>query len=154
MHQRQRLFSVALLAAASGLLATASALAASPPTTPEAKAAAKPVAKPAPATTRQRLQNQAKGMALAAETAEAISDAQLGVAARVLTGAADCEFNQQVSVLPVDGQPGWFTLSHQGRRYRLLPRETSTGAVRLEGPSTGIVWLQIPAKSIDRKSVV
>lgn len=30
----------------------------------------------------------------------------------------------------------------------MLPRETATGAVRLEDPDNGIVWLQIPAKSM------
>ena len=58
------------------------------------------------------------------------------------------EFNQRVTVQALDGQPGLFTVSHQGRHYRMLPRETTTGAVRLEDPANGIVWLQIPAKSM------
>jgi len=115
---------------------------------PAAKPAPKPAAKPVPATARQRADDVAKGLALATETVEAISAGQLDVAARVLTGPADCEFNQRVAVQPVDGQPGHFTVTHQGRHYRMLPRETTTGAVRLEDPVNGIVWLQIPAKSM------
>ncbi len=119
---------------------------------PAAKPAAKPVAKAAlktaPATPRQQAKDAAKGLALATETTEAINEAQLDIATRVLTGAADCEFKQQVTVQPLQGQAGHFTVSHLGRHYRMVPRETSTGAVRLEDPVNGIVWLQIPAKSM------
>lgn len=87
-------------------------------------------------------------MALATATVETISAGQLDAATRVLTGAAECEFNQRITVVALDGQPGYFTVSHKGRQYRMLPRETATGAVRLEDPDNGIVWLQIPAKSM------
>lgn len=123
---------------------------------PAALAADKPVARPAPkvvmktapATSRQQTRNAAKGLALATEVTEAISAGQLDVAARVLTGTADCEFKQSVTVQPVEGLAGYFHVSHQGKRYRMLPRETATGAVRLEDPASGLVWLQIPTKSM------
>jgi hypothetical protein len=140
-----------LLCAALAWGGAGSAMAADAASKPAApKVAAKPAAKPAPkpATTRQQLKNEAAGLALATETAEAISQGQLDVAARVLTGQADCEFKQRVDVQPLAGTPGYFTVSHQGKRYRMLPRETATGAVRLEDPVAGIVWLQIPAKSM------
>lgn len=108
-------------------------------------------AKVKPATPRQQLKNEAKGLALATETAEDISEAQLAVAARVLTGTADCEFNQRISVTPVEGHPGHFTIDRvgqKGQRYRMTPRETETGAVRLEDRVHGVVWIQIPAKSM------
>lgn len=66
----------------------------------------------------------------------------------MLTGTADCEFNQKVDVLPIEGQAGHFMVRYQGKRYRMVPRETATGAVRLEDPLEGVVWLQIPAKSM------
>ncbi len=128
-----------------GVAAAATAL--PPKKAATTKVAPKP-APPTPATQRQQAKNAAKGLALATETVEAISAAQLDVAARVLTGQADCEFNQRIDVAPLDGRPGYFTVSHMGRHYRMLPRETSTGAVRLEDPANGIVWLQIPAKSM------
>jgi hypothetical protein len=139
-----------LATAAAVLLALASggASAADAPARPAAKAVAKAPLKTAPATPRQQTRDAAKGLALATEVTEAISAAQLDIAARVLTGTADCEFNQRVDVQPVDGKAGYFTVSHQGKRYRMLPRETSTGAVRLEDPANGIVWLQIPVKSM------
>ena len=152
-----RLFSLALSASMLAFSAIAATPAATKPAAkPAAKSAPKPApravqrptAKATPAASRRQADNTAKGLALATATVEAISAGQLDVAARVLTGAADCEFNQRITVLALDGQPGYFTVSHQGRHYRMLPRETSTGAVRLEDPANGVVWLQIPAKSM------
>lgn len=97
---------------------------------------------------RQQLKSKASALALASSTAETLNDAQLHIAARVLTGSADCEFDQRISVLPLDGQPGWFTVAHKNGRYRMLPQETQTGAVRLEDKASGMVWLQIPSKSM------
>ena len=97
---------------------------------------------------RQVLKSAASNLALASATAEAINDAQRDIAARVLTGDADCEFNQRISVLPEPNLPGYFRVAHKTLRYRMVPRETTTGAVRLEDPAAGIVWLQIPTKSM------
>ena len=94
------------------------------------------------------LKSAASGLALASATAEAITAAQLDIAARVLTGEAECEFNQRITVQPEPDQPGYFRVAYKNLRYRMLPRETPTGAVRLEDPVAGIVWLQIPTKSM------
>jgi hypothetical protein len=137
-----------LAGAALLVAASAASLPAAAADKPAAKPAAKPVLKTAPATSRQKVKSAAKSLALATEVTEAISAGQLDVAARVLTGNADCEFKQTVTVQPVEGLPGYFHVGHQGKRYRMLPRETATGAVRLEDPANGIVWLQIPTKSM------
>ena len=115
--------------------------------TPVAKTA-KPSKAVKPGSSRQQLNNQAKGLALATETASAISEAQLDIATRVLTGPADCEFNQHISVLPVPGQAGHFHVGFKGQRYTMRPEETNTGAVRLEDKKAGVVWLQISSKSM------
>ncbi|MBI5259271.1 MAG: hypothetical protein HY855_22395 [Burkholderiales bacterium] len=107
---------------------------------------AKPAAKPA--TSHQQLKSQAKGLALATETVEQINQAQLDVAARVLTGDADCEFNQKVQVSAIEGQPGHFQVGYKKAVYRMVPQETTTGAVRLEDRKAGVMWLQIPSKSM------
>ncbi len=93
---------------------------------------------------------KAKAPAAAAVPAAApvLSPGQLDVVDRVLTGVADCEFKQKISVLPVPGQHGHFEIQHLKQRYRMTPRETATGAVRLEDPHTGMLWIQIPAKSM------
>jgi hypothetical protein len=106
---------------------------------PQKKAAAKPAAK-------------AKAPAKKAEPAPApdapLNDAQLAAAQRVFTGRADCEFRQAVDVEPVSGQPGHFDVRFGKRSFRMVPEETTTGAVRLHDKRTDVVWLQIPAKSM------
>jgi hypothetical protein len=126
-------------------LSSAATFAQSADTTP-----AKPSAKtaPKPATPRQALKSEAKGLALASETAEAISANQLDIAARVLTGKADCEYNQSVDVDAIAEHPGMFKVRFKEVSYVMVPEETTTGAVRLTDKKAGVVWLQIPAKSM------
>jgi|WetSurMetagenome_2_1015567.scaffolds.fasta_scaffold49645_1 hypothetical protein len=80
--------------------------------------------------------------------ADVLSQGQLQVAAHVFTGTAQCEFKQQVSLTAMNGQPGHFRLAFKNAHYDMVPVETSTGAVRLEDAHAGVVWLQIPAKSM------
>jgi len=79
---------------------------------------------------------------------DGLSTAQLDAAQRVFTGSVDCEFSQKISLTPLEGKPGHFTLGYKKASYTLVPQETTTGAVRLEDRQAGIVWLQIPAKSM------
>jgi hypothetical protein len=115
-------------------------------------AAVKPVkvaaAKTAATSSRDELRSQAKGMALAQETAEAVSANQLAIAQRVHTGKADCEFSQSVSVDPVPNQPGHFKVGYKSASYTMVPEETTTGAVRLQDKRAGVMWLQIANKSM------
>jgi hypothetical protein len=114
-----------------------------------AQTEAKPAAKPAKVSeSRKELKSEAKGLALATETVEQITANQLEIASRVMVGEAKCEFDQKVSVHPVDGKPGHFKVSHKNASYTMVPQETTTGAVRLEDKKNGIVWIQIPAKSM------
>lgn len=131
------------VAVAAGLLA-AGVLAVTPPAR-----AADPQPKPiSPAANKQQREDRAKGLALGQETAQRVNEAQLRIADRVLTGDAACEFNQTVSVLPIAGQPGHFRLTYKQTAYTVVPEETSSGAIRLEDKKAGIVWLQIPSKSM------
>ena len=130
----------ALAAAAAFCAASVSSMAQT--AAPAAKAA------PKPTTARQQLKSEAAGKALATETAQVASQNQLNIAARVLTGKADCEFNQHVDVESLSGKPGHFKVGFKNVSYTMVPEETTTGAVRLEDKKAGIVWLQIPAKSM------
>jgi hypothetical protein len=106
-------------------------------------------AKPqSPAANKQQREDRAKGLALGQETAQRVSDNQLRIADRVLTGDAACEFNQTVSVTPISSQPGHFKLTFKNVNYTVVPEETTSGAIRLEDKKAGIVWLQIPSKSM------
>ena len=77
-----------------------------------------------------------------------LTPGQLEAANRVLTGSADCEFRQTVQLTAIDGRAGHFKLVFGKLSYTLVAQETTTGAVRLEDRKAGVVWLQIPAKSM------
>lgn len=153
---RSTLIGLLLAGGAAGCALAAGPAATATPAKPVAGSAAvaanpaksKPKPNNKPASPRQQLQREAEGLALATTTVETITEAQLNVAMRVLTGAADCEFNERVSVTAVDGQPGHFHVGHKGLRYTMVPEETATGAVRLVDRRAGVMWLQIPVKSM------
>lgn len=115
---------------------------------PAANPATKAPAKPKVSQSRKELRNEAKGLALATETVEQITAGQMDVASRVLTGRADCEFGEHVSVDAHPTAAGHFKLSYKKAVYTMVPQETTSGAVRLEDKKNGIVWIQIPAKSM------
>jgi hypothetical protein len=91
---------------------------------------------------------RAKDPAPAQEADPPMDDMHLQIAYRVLTGDAACEFNQSVSVWPIEGKPGYFRLTFKKVSYTMVPEETTSGAVRLEDKKAGVVWLQIPSKSM------
>lgn len=120
-------------------------------TTPAAKAknSAKPAkSKPKQSRSREALKSEAKGLAVASETVAALTAAQMEAASRVLIGKADCEFSQQVDVQPAEGKPGHFKVNYKNASYEMVPEETTTGAVRLQDKRNGVMWLQIPSKSM------
>ena len=137
------LFLPALLAVA----AASSPVAANAQSAPDKKA-------PRPATSRAQLKSEAKALALATEVTESINEQQMEIATRVHTGPARCEFQQQVHVKPVEGQPGQFQVNYKNAVYRMVPEETTSGAVRLQDKKAGVVWIQIPAKSMLMNSKV
>ncbi len=91
---------------------------------------------------------QAKASPQHEAAASALTPSQLEIASRVMIGNAKCEFDQQVSVFPVDGKPGHFHVGYKNAKYTMVPQETTTGAVRLEDHRAGVMWLQIPTKSM------
>jgi hypothetical protein len=101
-----------------------------------------------PSKTKQEKKSEAAGLAMATSTVGAITANQLDIAARVLTGKADCEFGEHVNVDAIAANPGHFKVSFKKASYTMTPEETSTGAVRLQDKKTGMVWLQIPTKSM------
>ena len=109
-------------------------------------------AKETPAAPKNRLAAKLKPQSAVAPLPPAeeapLTDEQLQVAPRVHAGDAQCEFNQQVHITPHPDKPGRFRLQFGKMVYNMTPEPTSTGAVRLEDKSAGVVWLQIPSKSM------
>jgi len=117
-----------------------------------AKSAAKAEAKKAPAKKRQVTRKAAKAVEevtpISNETDVVLTEADLEVAKRVSTGKAQCELGADVTVTEDDKKPGFFSVTTKGLRYRMHPVESRTGAIRLEDPRAGAMWLQLGNKSM------
>lgn len=122
---------------AAALLSSLAQAAVDEKATPRNRLAAK-IAKPQPA----------PAAAAAHEEDAELSPEQLAMAQRVHQGEAQCEFNQKVQLTPHPDKPGRFRLQFNKMVYNLSPEPTTTGAVRLEDKRAGVVWLQIPSKSM------
>jgi hypothetical protein len=66
---------------------------------------------------------------------------------QLIAGRFNCELNNQVDIKMGDGQRH-IDLTWKGKVYVMLPVATSTGALRFEDRDSGMVWIQIPAKSM------
>jgi hypothetical protein len=63
-------------------------------------------------------------------------------------GTFACDEGGAVTVTAQSDKPGYFVLTNRGQHYRVSPRVSITGAVRLESNAGGIVWLQLANKSM------
>ena len=76
-----------------------------------------------------------------------LSDAQLEIAKRVYVGEIACELGAKVTVKPLR-RDGFFLVSNKLNRFVMHPVESRTGAIRLEDPERGALWLQLGNKSM------
>ena len=72
----------------------------------------------------------------------------LAVAPLVMVGDSDCEFGRRISVKAHPTLEGRFLLEGKGLKHVLTPTPTTTGVIRLEERRSGMVWLQVPIKSM------
>lgn len=89
----------------------------------------------------------AKAAPIAAPLPE-LSQGQLDVSQLVQIGRAECEFDQSVLIEPDVSRFGAFQVKYKNKTYKMVPEETATGAIRLQDVDQGVVWLQIPVKSM------
>ena len=127
---------------------------------PAQKAAAKPAAKTStktaanaapkkkPQVTRRAAKAVEEVTPIDTSTDVALTEADLAIAQRVQTGKIQCELGADVTVTADEKKPGFFNVSTKGARYRMHPVESRTGAIRLEDPRAGAMWLQIANKSM------
>ena len=138
---------LALLIAAVPALAPAQTA----PSKPAAKAAAKPAAKTATAgtTARQRAAQKAAEEARPVhdDPAVKLSENDLAVAKQVITGDIPCELGATVHITP-HKREGFFIVRTGLQRFRMHPVDSRTGAIRLEDPVAGAMWLQLGNKSM------
>jgi len=81
-----------------------------------------------------------------ASAAKTPAVATLAKPAMLVTGSFKCELGNKVDV-ESDAKNG-AQLTWKGKKYAMTPVSTTTGAVRFENQSSGLVWIQIPAKSM------
>lgn len=100
-------------------------------------------------TRRQNLKSEAVNMAAGIRAADAaLTPEEMAIAKRIYVGTFPCELGESVTVTADPKSPGYFDLQMKKARYHLAPVTTVTGAIRLEDPVTGAVWLQLPDKSM------
>lgn len=98
---------------------------------------------------RAELKTKANQMAAGLRAAEAaLSPQELAIAERVEVGRIPCELGAFVTVEADARMPGYFDVSGQKFKFRMFPVVSSTGAIRLEDPAAGAVWLQLANKSM------
>ena len=70
------------------------------------------------------------------------------IAKRVFVGTIACELGNSVTLTPSTRRPGFFLVQTKGARFSMHPVESRTGAIRLEDPKRGAMWLQLGNKSM------
>jgi len=119
------------------------------PAKPAAKSTeAKKKAPPKRQVTRKAAKAVEEVTPIADETNIVLTDADLAVAQRVSIGKAQCELGADVTVTPDEKKPGFFNITTKGQKFRMHPVESRTGAIRLEDPRAGAMWLQLGNKSM------
>ena len=76
-----------------------------------------------------------------------LSPAELEIARAVHVGTMRCELGASVTVTP-GRREGFFIIVTKNYRFRMHPAESRTGAIRLEDPKRGAMWLQLGNKSM------
>lgn len=142
------LFATLLIAAVPGLVLAQAA------EKPAAKAAAeKPAAKPAakagvnPKLARSAQKAVEEVTPIDDDPSVKLTDADLEVAKTVFIGDIPCELGATVKVTP-SRREGFFVVTTKGHRFSMHPVESRTGAIRLEDPRRGAMWLQLGNKSM------
>lgn len=121
----------------------------SPSSSPEAKAkkSGKSKSKPKKSATLET----AAPVAAAAGPANLAPDMPVDLQAivdQIHVGRMPCELGQTVTLLHDAHQAGRFNLFIKNHIYSMQPVRSATGALRLEDPAKGAVWIQLADKSM------
>ena len=82
-----------------------------------------------------------------ADPTDKLTPAELEIAKRVYVGDIPCELGAKV-VIKARKREGYFLVTHGINRFVMHPVESRTGAIRLEDPERGALFLQIANKSM------
>ena len=117
---------------------------------------AKPAAKPATAAAPKSPTEVRRSALKAVEEVTPIDEdpnikltpEDLEIAQRVFVGTIACELGNSVTLTPSTRRPGFFLVQTKNNRFSMHPVESRTGAIRLEDPKRGAMWLQLGNKSM------
>lgn len=144
----------ALLIAAAPMLAAAQAAGGKNGAAPAAKKVA-PAAKPAPTKAPAKNARRANGIKAIEESIDVEDDPhvdlapdELEIAKKVHVGDIPCELGATVHIAPHKKRAGFFIVRAGLQRFRMQPVASRTGAIRLEDPRAGAMWLQLGNKSM------
>ncbi len=73
---------------------------------------------------------------------------ELELAKLVHVGVIPCELGTSVTIAPSEKRPGMFLVRTKNMTFRMHPVSSRTGAIRLEDPRAGAMWLQLGNKSM------
>ena len=136
---------------ASIAFATVPALALAQAGTPPAKPAPKTAAKPAPGANKKLAPSAQKAVEestpIDTDPNVKLTEADLEVAKKVYVGEIPCELGATVKVSPMKRE-GFFLVAAGRNRFVMHPVDSRTGAIRLEDPARGAMWLQLGNKSM------
>jgi len=154
------LLAALLVAATPALVVAQNAQApAKPAARPAAKPAAKPAtpaarAQPAPAATTANRMTPATQKAIEEnvpleepDPTIKLSAADLEIAKKIFVGDIPCELGAAVKIRALRRE-GFFLVTIKSNRFVMHPVESRTGAIRLEDPIRGAMWLQLGNKSM------
>lgn len=122
-----------------------------------ASAPAKPVANPAANAAKPKPPAEVRRSALKAveqvtpidnDPNVKLTPEDIEIAKRVFVGTISCELGNSVTLTPSATRPGFFTVQNKNNRFLMHPVESRTGAIRLEDPKKGAMWLQLGNKSM------
>ena len=120
---------------------------------PSATPAAKPVAKASPAKSptevrRSALKAVEEVTPIDNDPNIKLTPEDIEIAKRVFVGKISCELGNSVTLTASTSRPGFFVVQYKTNRFVMHPVESRTGAIRLEDPKRGAMWLQLGNKSM------
>ena len=122
---------------------------AAPKVVPKASAKSASAAKASPAAVRRSaLKAVEEATPIDEDVNFKLSADDLELAKRVYVGTIPCELGSSVTLTADDKRPGFFLVTTKNNRFRMHPVESRTGAIRLEDPKAGAMWLQLGNKSM------
>ena len=139
------IFAACVVAMSSSLLAQSPPA----PATPAAKSASQSSKPKSPtAVRRSALKAVEEVTPIDSDPNVKLTPEDIEIAKRVFVGKISCELGNSVTLTPSTSRPGFFVVQNKTNRFVMHPVESRTGAIRLEDPKRGAMWLQLGNKSM------